>query len=143
MKIVVFGGDAIGRACLEVLLEAHADVIAVVAAPDDPSRQAAGGSRSMRELAQSRSLRCLTPGDVNAPDAVESIRSLRPDLFFLFDYPQHVGPALLALPKRGALNIYATEIGFFTQEERSLLEEIGFDISIALEKMDLAKEHNA
>lgn len=39
----------------------------------------------------------------------------------------------------GALNIYATESGFFSQEERSLLEEIGFDISFALEKMDLSK----
>jgi PAS domain S-box-containing protein len=39
----------------------------------------------------------------------------------------------------GVLNIYATEIGFFSQEERNLLEEIGLDISFALEKMELAR----
>lgn len=40
----------------------------------------------------------------------------------------------------GILNIHATETGFFTQDERGLLEEIGFDISFALEKMELEKE---
>jgi PAS domain S-box-containing protein len=37
----------------------------------------------------------------------------------------------------GLLNINATEVGFFTQEERSLLEEIGLDISYALDKIEL------
>jgi PAS domain S-box-containing protein len=41
----------------------------------------------------------------------------------------------------GLLNISATEIGFFTQDERSLLEEIGLDISFALDKMELENEH--
>lgn len=40
----------------------------------------------------------------------------------------------------GILNIHATETGFFTREERGLLEEIGSDISFALEKMELEKE---
>jgi len=40
----------------------------------------------------------------------------------------------------GILNIHATETGFFTQEERGLLEEIGLDISFALDKMELEKE---
>jgi len=37
----------------------------------------------------------------------------------------------------GLLNISATEAGFFAPEERSLLEEIGLDISFALDKMEL------
>jgi len=108
VKIVVFGYDAIGCACLDVLLEAKADVIGVVTAPDDPSRKSTGGYRSMQELARNRSLRCLTPDKINNPDVVALIRSLQADLFFLFDYPQHVGPELLALPPRGAINLYAT-----------------------------------
>jgi PAS domain S-box-containing protein len=40
----------------------------------------------------------------------------------------------------GILNINATEVGFFTQEERSLLEEIGLDITFALDKMGLENE---
>jgi PAS domain S-box-containing protein len=40
----------------------------------------------------------------------------------------------------GVLNISATESGYFTQEERWMLEEIGADISFALEKMNLEIE---
>jgi len=67
----------------------------------------------MPELARSRSLRCLTPEKVNNPEVIAAIRSLQPDLFFLFDYPQHVGPELLALPPRGAINLYATRLPDF------------------------------
>ena len=41
----------------------------------------------------------------------------------------------------GILNISATEIGFFTQEERSMLAEIGYDITFALDKMELEIEN--
>ena len=40
----------------------------------------------------------------------------------------------------GVLNISATDTGYFTQEERWMLEEIGADISFALEKMNLEIE---
>ena len=36
----------------------------------------------------------------------------------------------------GALNLYAAETGFFTDDERKLLEEIGIDISYALDAME-------
>jgi methionyl-tRNA formyltransferase len=118
-RLAVFGYRTIGCACLEVLLEAQAAVVGVVTAPDsaaDPET-AGGFYRSMTELARERSLRCLTPGkvpwDVNAPDVIASIRSLGPLAFFLFDYPQHVGPELLALPERGAINLYATRLPDF------------------------------
>jgi PAS domain S-box-containing protein len=40
----------------------------------------------------------------------------------------------------GILNLYAGETGFFTEEERQLLEEIGADISFALEAMETEGE---
>ncbi len=110
-NIVVFGDQTIGCACLEVLLEARVTVAGVVTAPDDPA--ASGWFRSMPELARSRSLRCLMPEKINDPDVIASIRSLQPDVFFLFDYPQHIGPELLALPPRGAINLYAARLPEF------------------------------
>jgi methionyl-tRNA formyltransferase len=102
-----------------VLLEAHAAVVGVVTAPDAPPQAEArtdtttGWFRSMPELVHARSLRCLLPEKINDPDVIASIRSLQPEAFFLFDYPQHVGPALLALPPRGAINLYATRLPDF------------------------------
>lgn len=40
----------------------------------------------------------------------------------------------------GILNLYAGEPGFFTEEERRLLEEIGADISFALDAMETERE---
>ncbi|NTW59973.1 MAG: PAS domain S-box protein, partial [Nitrospirae bacterium] len=40
----------------------------------------------------------------------------------------------------GTLNLYATEPGFFTDDERKLLEEIGVDISFALDNLESEQE---
>ena len=40
----------------------------------------------------------------------------------------------------GTLNLYAREPGFFSEEERSLLEEIGLDISYALDRIEAETE---
>ena len=122
MNLAVFGYRTIGCACLEVLLEAQVDVVGVVTAPDAPrDPETAGGFyRSITALARARSLRCLMPGKVNDPDVIASIRSLRPDAFFLFDYPQHVGPELLALPAGGAINLYATWLPDFPGHDPAL-----------------------
>ncbi|MBI5444288.1 MAG: GAF domain-containing protein, partial [Deltaproteobacteria bacterium] len=40
----------------------------------------------------------------------------------------------------GTLNLYAAEPGFFAEEERRLLEEVGVDISFALDAMETERE---
>ena len=40
----------------------------------------------------------------------------------------------------GSLNLYASEPGFFTEDERKLLTEIGVDISFALDNLEKEKE---
>lgn len=114
MKLAVLAYRTIGCACLEVLLEAQADVAGVVTTPDDPPSDAQGGwFRSTAALARRRSLRCLTVEKCDTPDAIASLRAWQADLFFLFDFPQHVGPELLALPPKGAINLYATRLPEF------------------------------
>jgi methionyl-tRNA formyltransferase len=127
VKLVVFGFRTIGCACLEVVLDAQVTVVGVVTAPDHPAHPGLGAHpsqsadyRSMTELAHERSLRCLTPEKVNDPDVIASITSLQPDAFFLFDYPQHVGPELLALPAHGAINLYATRLPDFPGHDPAL-----------------------
>jgi methionyl-tRNA formyltransferase len=127
VKLAVFGYRTIGCACLEVVLDAPVTVVGVVTEPDDPALPGSETNpsqsayyRSMMELARERSLRCLTPEKVNDPDVIASIVSLQPDAFFLFDYPQHVGPELLALPAHGAINLYATLLPDFPGHDPAL-----------------------
>ena len=42
----------------------------------------------------------------------------------------------------GALSLYAGEPGFFTEDERKLLKEIGVDISFALDALEAARERS-
>jgi methionyl-tRNA formyltransferase len=126
VKLAVFAYRTIGCACLEVLLEAQADVAGVVTTPDDPppadlAADAPGGwFRSVAALARDRSLRLLTVEKCDAPESMASIRALQADLFFLFDFPQHVGPELLALPPKGAINLYATRLPDFPGHDPAL-----------------------
>ncbi len=43
----------------------------------------------------------------------------------------------------GTLNLYASEADFFTEEERKLLEEIGIDISYALDAIDAEQDRKS
>ncbi len=48
----------------------------------------------------------LRPARLRAPESVAEIGRLRPDLLVLADYGQIVPPALLELPRHGALNLH-------------------------------------
>jgi len=111
VKSVVFGDQTIGCACLDVLLEAHVAVAGVVTTPDDPGN--ADWFRSLSKLAGDRSLPYRSPAAINDPAVMTWVQSLQPDILFLFDYQQHVGPSLLALPRQGAINLYATRLPEF------------------------------
>ena len=48
----------------------------------------------------------LRPSRLRAPEAIDEIRALTPDLLVLADYGQIVPQALLDLPRHGALNLH-------------------------------------
>jgi methionyl-tRNA formyltransferase len=61
---------------------------------------------SVRELAALHDIPVGTPNDPNA--LLEQVRALQPDFLFSFYYRSMLKPALLALPKRGALNMHGS-----------------------------------
>lgn len=110
MKLLIFGSQTIGGACLEALLETPpaVQIVGVVAAPDDPPRLMSGTPRSLEASARTRQLPLFPPEKTDGPEFAATVRSLAPDLMLLLDYPRHLEPAVLALPPRGAINLYAT-----------------------------------
>jgi len=90
-------------------LAAHPDVmlIGVVTAPPRPAgRHQVLTPTPIGALAAELGLEpVLTPSRLRAPDAIEAVRSLAPDLAVLADYGQIVPPPLLELP-HGALNLH-------------------------------------
>ncbi|HLQ01786.1 MAG TPA: formyltransferase family protein, partial [Burkholderiales bacterium] len=103
---VVFAYHDIGCRCLDVLLDQRIEVPLVVTHRDDPGENIWFGS--VAALAGRRSIRAIMPEDPNAPQIVGEIRALRPDFLFSFYYRLMLGPALLAVPKRGAFNVHGS-----------------------------------
>jgi methionyl-tRNA formyltransferase len=79
----------------------------VVTRQDRPQGRGLNVSPSpVRAAAEARGLPVATPARAGAPEELERIRALAPDLLLLAAYGQILSPALLAIPRIGALNVH-------------------------------------
>ena len=109
MRLVFLGTPDFAAASLEALIEARFDLALVIAQPDRP----AGRGRTLTapavaRLARERGLRLAQPEDANAERSVQELRALEPDLFVIVAYGLILSPALLAVPRLGAINVHAS-----------------------------------
>jgi methionyl-tRNA formyltransferase len=110
MKVVFLGTSRFAVPALEAIArDPRFKVAAVVTQPD--SRAGRGLEvlpSAVRAAAEGLGLKLLQPADVNAPEVMKEIESLRPDLVLTAAYGQKLSEALLALPKRYALNLHGS-----------------------------------
>ncbi len=106
LRAVVCAYGEVGWASLQTLLQRGVDVALVVTHADDPSE--ACWFHSVGELAREAGVPVILPADVNSPASVEAIERAAPDLLFSFYFRQMIGRRLLALPRRGALNLHGS-----------------------------------
>ena len=64
--------------------------------------------RSVAELASSKGIELNAPADPNHPLWVERIRKMKPDFIFSFYYRNMLSKELLAIPKKGAINLHGS-----------------------------------
>lgn len=105
-RAVVFAYHDVGVRCLRVLLGHGVQVPLVVTHADAPGEQI--WFDSVARHARWHDLPVAMPEDPNAPPFIERVREARPDFIFSFYYRQMLGPALLALPARGAYNMHGS-----------------------------------
>ncbi len=103
---VVFAYHTFGARALEALLARGERVVAVVTHADDPAE--GDWFESVAEVARAHRLPLFTPPSPNAPDLVEALRPLTPDLLLSVWYRRLLGPKLLALPRIAALNLHGS-----------------------------------
>lgn len=83
------------------------DLVAVVTAPAKPAgRGGRARPTPIARWAEEHSLPMLTPARLRSPDSIAALADLRPELLVLADYGQIVPPAVLDLPRHGALNLH-------------------------------------
>jgi methionyl-tRNA formyltransferase len=105
-RSVLFAYHDIGYVSLQELLRAGADVAAVLTHADDPHEEV--WFRSVRELAEAHGIPVFAPDNVNTPEWIARIAAWQPDFLFSFYYRKLLGPELLAIPRRGALNLHGS-----------------------------------
>ena len=105
-RAVVFAYHDVGARCLRVLRAHGVDVPLVVTHLDDPAET--HWFERVADVADDLGLPWIAPADPNAADVVARVAALAPDFLFSFYYRRMLGPALLALPRRGALNLHGS-----------------------------------
>ena len=105
-RAVVFAYHNVGYRCLNVLLAHGVDVALVVTHRDNPKENI--WFESVQKLAELHGIPTITPDNPNVPEVEEQIRALQPDFYFSFYYREMLKAPLLAIPKRGALNMHGS-----------------------------------
>jgi len=111
-RIAFFGSGAFGVPILEALAAMpDIDLVSVVSVPDRPSgRHAASASPPVARRARELGLPLLQPARLRDPSTTDAIASLDLDAAVLADYGRLVPTSLLALPRRGFLNVHPSAL---------------------------------
>ena len=107
MRLVYYGTPDIAVPPLARLLDDGRAPLLVVTRADKPRGRGLRLEPSpVRAFAASRGLPAVTPARASAPEELDRLRSLEPDLLVLVAYGQILSGALLAIPRIGALNVH-------------------------------------
>lgn len=109
MRIVFVGAGAIGVPTLQALLKSEHEVVGVVTQTDKP----VGRAQSMeptpvKKAMQGTAVRILQPARIKDQQAIEEIRTLKPDLIVVMAYGQILTRDVLEIPEIACLNLHAS-----------------------------------
>jgi methionyl-tRNA formyltransferase len=93
---------------LRALHRAGHDIQLVITQPDRRAHRMKVTAPPVKVAALELGLPVLQPEKVRDPEVVERVRSLAPDVFVVAAYGQIIPPALLAIPRLGAVNVHAS-----------------------------------
>ena len=109
MRIVFFGTGDFAIPSLKALKESGLSPELVVTKPDAPrGRGRKIYDAEVKLAANDLELPCAQPADPHAPEFLEQLRDLKPDVGVVISYGVILKPDLLGLPARGMINAHAS-----------------------------------
>jgi methionyl-tRNA formyltransferase len=109
MRLIFLGTPAFAVPSLERLVNAGHDVLLVVTQPDRPLGRGLRTSMSpVKEAALRLGIPVAQPERVRRPEAVETLRSLAPDLMVVVGYGQIIPQSVIDIPPHGIVNVHAS-----------------------------------
>jgi methionyl-tRNA formyltransferase len=109
IRTVFMGTPEFALATLEGLFAFGLNVVGVYTQPDRPAGR---GNKltppPVKVLAESRGVPVFQPAKLRAPEVVEGLRQLAPDLIVVVAYGQILPKSVLEIPKFGCINVHAS-----------------------------------
>lgn len=93
---------------LRALHEAGHEIQLVITQPDKPGHRMKMTPSPVKVAAHELGLEVFQPQRIRAPEAVDRLRRLAPDLLVVVAYGQILTPEVLEIPRRGAVNVHAS-----------------------------------
>jgi methionyl-tRNA formyltransferase len=107
VRLIYYGTPSLAVPALSRLAsEGRAPLLVITRADRPRGRGMKSGKSAVREAAESLGLPVATPPRAGAPEELERIRALSPDLLVVTAYGQLLPKALLEVPRLGALNVH-------------------------------------
>jgi methionyl-tRNA formyltransferase len=106
-RVVFVGAVHEAVPALAAALRGPAEVVEVITLPAGRAG-ATSGFVDLEPLARAYGVRVWRCADLNAPEAVEHVRRLRPDLIVVVGWTRLLSAALLAIPRRGCVGFHAS-----------------------------------
>jgi methionyl-tRNA formyltransferase len=109
LRLVFMGTPEFAVPAMQKLIDRGELVVAVVTQPDRPKgRGQRLASPPVKILAEGHGIAVLQPAKVRAPEFIEIMRELRPDLIVVVAFGQILPKALLDIPRFGCINVHAS-----------------------------------
>jgi len=109
LRVLFIGTSDFACPSLKALLDASYPVLEVVTQPDRPKGR---GQKltppPVKVLALARQLPVFQPVRLRDPEAVEHLKSLKPDLIVVAAYGQILSSAVLSIPPLGCVNVHGS-----------------------------------
>lgn len=114
LNTVFLGSSEFGVTVLEALVAAGLAPKLVLTRPDRPAgRGLRARATPVKLAAEAAGLEVWTPERARGRAVSERLRGLAPDVLITAAYGQIVGPDLLALPRRGAINVHPSALPLY------------------------------
>ena len=109
MRVVFAGTPAFAATALRALIDAGHQIVLVLTQPDRPAGRGMKLAPSpVKHLATLRGIPLHQPASLKTPEAQASLAEAKADVLVVAAYGLILPPAVLALPRRGCLNIHAS-----------------------------------
>lgn len=109
VRTVFMGTPAFAVPTLDVLLQTGLHLVGVYTQPDRPKgRGQALAAPPVKEMALRHNIPVFQPQKLRAPEVVEELRGLAPDLIVVVAFGQILPKSVLDIPRYGCINVHAS-----------------------------------